>query len=207
VYQPIFVSGPHGSGKTTLLNKLLKDHDIFLENNFDIDFVTEFPTLESMSIYERCLLRLYHRIYVTNYAKSLAAQHTNRVVITPRGIYDSAAYIETYKSLQQFTSDNSEKLTFILNHAEVKPYTIVLNPPIEIVAERLLKRRNQGLRKSRDTIFIKEDSYEFVAKIWEYFYSLKNCDHVLYLEDNREQDIQKILDWIRTINYEKGVPS
>ncbi|MFD1956887.1 AAA family ATPase [Paenibacillus thailandensis] len=178
---PIFVSGPHGSGKTTLINKLKAKHDIFFENDFDIDFLTEFPNIKKLSNFERCLIRLYHRIYLTSHANSLAAGNPEKVIITSRGIYDSAAYIHTYKKLNWFSSENSEKLNFIVNNSGFNPYTIVLNPPPEVVTERLEGRRSQGTRKERDEVFISEDSKEFVESICEYFRSLKNNDNVLYL--------------------------
>lgn len=200
MYQPIFLSGPHGSGKTTLLNKLKKEYPLFIENNFDIDFLTEFPNIKSLSNFERCLLRLYHRIYLKDYSRLMAERYDENVVITSRGIYDSAAYVHTYKSLNWFSDTNFEKLDFIIDNLGPMPYTIVLNPPSEVVTERLAGRRTKGTRKTRDEIFQSEDSIEFVESICGYFYSLKDKEHILYLEDNTDQDIEKILNWIQKIN-------
>lgn len=92
----VFFSGPHGSGKTTLINSLLcLEHGNMLENNFDINFLTRFKTITKMNDFERCLLRLYHRMYVEKYAKQFSS-NLDKVVLVSRSVYDSFAYIETY---------------------------------------------------------------------------------------------------------------
>ena len=58
----IFFSGPHGGGKTTLINSLLKKCEYTVENDFDINFLEHFHSISIMDDFERCLLRLYHRM-------------------------------------------------------------------------------------------------------------------------------------------------
>jgi hypothetical protein len=115
-----------------LIRKLFQKYDIFIENDFDIDFVTEFPSIKSLTDFERCLLRLYHRIYLTNYANKLAEDHPDQVILTSRGVYDSQAYIHTYHQLGRIPEDKFKTLDFISNHLHITPYTIVLNPPFEV---------------------------------------------------------------------------
>ncbi|RPK27833.1 AAA family ATPase [Paenibacillus xylanexedens] len=202
---PIFLSGPHGSGKTTLLNKLKEKHNIFYENDFDIDFLKEFPNIRNLSDFERCLIRLYHRIYLTNYAGTLAASKSENVIITSRGIYDSAAYISTYRKLNWFEEQHFERLKFILENSGYQPYTIVLNPPPEVVAARLDGRRKEGTRKTRDDVFLSEDSYEFIENICQFFSGLRDMEHILYIEDNTDSDIERILSWVDEINADRPI--
>lgn len=199
---PIFLSGPHGSGKTTLLNELL-NNELIIESDFEIDFLSEFPSMKILSDFERCLLRLYHRIYLSNYTHNLAEDNPEKTIITSRGIYDSAAYINTYQKLGWISKEKYKKLDFIINNLRFKPYTIVLNPPFEVVKERLMKRREIGVRKERDEIFKSEDSDLFLKEICNYFETLKHEQHVLYIEDNGEKEIKKIMSWIEMLKTEK----
>lgn len=61
--KPIFIAGPHGSGKTTLISKLIVKSDRFIKDDYEIDFSNDMETLSSMTIFEKCLIRLYHRFY------------------------------------------------------------------------------------------------------------------------------------------------
>ena len=47
-YPPVFISGPHGGGKSTLVEKLKSSANLFLENDFDIDFTIDFPSLANI---------------------------------------------------------------------------------------------------------------------------------------------------------------
>ena len=76
MHPPIFVSGPHGGGKSTLIKSLISSkNNMFIENNFDIDFTTDFPSIANLSSFERSLIRLYHRFFIANYANVIAIKN------------------------------------------------------------------------------------------------------------------------------------
>ncbi|MFC6232547.1 deoxynucleoside kinase [Paenibacillus allorhizosphaerae] len=198
--KPIFISGPHGSGKTTLIDKLLSNYGMFVENSFDIDFISQFPSIKTLSHFERCLLRLYHRIYISYYADQFAQMQNGKVTLVSRGIYDSEAYINVYKEYDWITGENSNTLDFILRNNTYTPYTIVLNPPVEVIMQRLEKRIETGVRGTRDKVFKIEDTYEFVKSLHNQFMLFKNRKNILYIEDNTEKEVEAILHWIEEIS-------
>jgi len=195
----IFVSGPHGSGKTTLINQLLKEHSIFQENNFEIDFTQEFPSIKTMTFFERCLLRLYHRLYVGRYSGELSLKNPDNIIITSRSIYDSAAYIKSYREMNWLTDEQTDKMNFIIQHSDHAPYTIILNPTFRTIKSRLEKRRNIGIRKTRDEVFSYEDSDVFIQSMHESFSGFRDLKNTLYIEDNGKKEIDVILDWVKQI--------
>lgn len=192
----IFVSGPHGSGKTTLISKLLHK-DIFIENDFDINFIKECENFPSLNNFEKCLVRLYHRIYLTNYARSYSNDNPNKTIITSRGLFDSLAYINSYLKMGWITPDQAEKMKYILGHPDNEPNTIILNPKFEVIRERLNYRIQKGSRKNRDKIFSYEDTEEFVAVLHKEFSKMKSFPNIIYLEDNCEKEINQIVNWVQ----------
>ena len=97
----LFFSGPHGGGKTTLINSLLNQNHNTIENDFDINFLKNFPSISKMNDFERCLLRMYHRMFVANYAEQLSCENEKTILVS-RSVYDSFAYIDTYYQLGKF---------------------------------------------------------------------------------------------------------
>jgi len=199
IYPPIFISGPHGGGKSTLMEKLKASTGLFLENNFDIDFTVDFPSISVLSHFERSLLRIYHRFFIASYAQKLAKENPGKVILTNRTIYDSGAYINSYHELKWITENQFQKLNFVISNFTFRPHAIILNPPLEVIKNRLEKRRGEATRINRDKIFKDEDSDEFLSKLHHYFAQFKGGDKFLYVEDNDEEAIQKIINWVRTI--------
>lgn len=197
----IFLSGPHGSGKTTLINKLLK-LDMFEENSFDLNFLQEFQSFKSLNNFERTLIRLYHRYFLTQY--NINNEREDKIKLVSRGLYDSIAYIETYQHFSMFECENQyEYLKNVINKTQIEPYTIILNPDVDVIMYRLEKRRKAKQRPDRDGIFAMEDTREFLIKMTEIFDQFKNDKKVLYLTDNEEKDIERILSWVNEINNQE----
>lgn len=63
VMNVVFISGPHGCGKTAFMEALLEKSEVYIKDSFFLDFVNDLPAISHMSIFEKCLLRLYHRFY------------------------------------------------------------------------------------------------------------------------------------------------
>lgn len=198
-YPPIFISGPHGGGKSTLIEKLKERANLFLENDFDIDFTIDFPSISFLSHFERSLMRLYHRFFITNHAQRLAKENPEKVILTNRTIYDSEAYINAYHELKWISEDQFQKLNFVVKNFTFRPYAIILNPPLEVIKNRLGKRRDEATRTNRDKIFKNEDSDIFLENLHSYFKTFRGKDNVIYIEDNEEVAIQEIIAWVKNI--------
>lgn len=67
VMNVVFISGPHGCGKTAFMEALLEKSEVYIKDSF-LDFVNDLPAISHMSIFEKCLLRLYHRFYTAQQA-------------------------------------------------------------------------------------------------------------------------------------------
>ncbi len=198
-YPPIFLSGPHGGGKTTLINKLKENSNLFLENDFDIDFTLDFPSISSLSHFERSLVRIYHRFYLNNYADKLSKLNPDKAILTNRTVYDSESYINVYNQLEWVTGNQFQKLNHVLQNFVPAPYAIILNPPFQTILDRLQIRRDQATRTNRDKVFENEDSDSFLKHLRDYFEGFKNNNKILYIEDNSDKEIAQIIDWVKSL--------
>lgn len=68
VMNVVFISGPRGCGKTAFMEALLEKSEVYIKDSFFLDFVNDLPAISHMSIFEKCLLRLYHRFYTAQQA-------------------------------------------------------------------------------------------------------------------------------------------
>lgn len=89
----VFISGPHGCGKTAFMEALLEKSEVYIKDSFFLDFVNDLPAISHMSIFEKCLLRLYHRFYTAQQANLKCKKNNdNKILLVDRSIYDSIVY-------------------------------------------------------------------------------------------------------------------
>lgn len=169
-----------------------------MENDFDIDFTVDFPHLAALSHFERCLIRLYHRMFIARYAQALAERSTGMCVVTNRTVYDSEAYIHVYRDLGWITAEEYRKLSVVLENIHNRPYAVVLNPPLDVLIRQLEKRRVAATRATRDEVFASEDAEEFLVPLRKYFETFKNNDRILYLEDDGDASFERVMSWSAT---------
>lgn len=117
--KPIFIAGPHGSGKTTLISKLIVKSDRFIKDDYEIDFSNDMETLSSMTIFEKCLIRLYHRFYTAELAikKCGMSKENDKILVVDRSIYDSLVYIEVEYKLGELSDEQYHKLREIVDNS------------------------------------------------------------------------------------------
>ncbi|SHO43129.1 deoxynucleoside kinase [Anaerocolumna xylanovorans] len=197
--KPIFVAGPHGSGKTTLISNLIEDSDKFIKDDFQIDFSNEMESLPTMTIFEKCLIRLYHRFYTAQLAiKKCKNSEDDKILIIDRSIYDSLVYIEVEYSLGELTKEQYTKLKEIVDNGleMIKPYTIILNPDPNEVVNRLNKRRLMGTRKKRDELCAREDNVDYVGMMNDQFIKIYTNENVIPIKNNESGELETIYKWI-----------
>ncbi|MFI0938580.1 AAA family ATPase [Streptomyces sp. NPDC021020] len=195
----IYVSGPHGGGKTTLIERLVRDRPDFSALSFDIDFLRDFTSFKGLQHWERCLVRLYHRSYLTTLADSRATADPGTHLLVSRGIRDSEAYIRAYTKLGWITPEQFRDLDFVLRNQAHPVPTVLLVPPLDTVVTRLRGRTRAGVREERDRVFRHEDTDEFTRLLWEEFAAMEGRDDVLVLRDNDPGAIEQIRGWASTL--------
>lgn len=84
----------------------------------------------------------------------------------------------------------------ILYLAMIEPYTVVLNPNPEEIVRRLEIRRATGTRKKRDQMCAREDNVDYVGKMNDEFIKIYSNKNVININNNEDEDIKKINDWI-----------
>lgn len=197
--KPIFISGSHGCGKTGLINKLLEDNNVFLLDDYKIDFMRDIVSISKMTAYEECLLRLYHRFYTAEQA-ILKCKNTNshKILLVDRSIYDSVVYNNVEFNLGRIAKKQYENLSEIAEIALkiTEPYTIILNPEPYVIVDYLQKRQASGVRKYRDKLCAREDTIEYINMMNYEYKKLYMTEKVLHIENDGENEIQKIYKWI-----------
>lgn len=258
VMNVVFISGPHGCGKTAFMEALLEKSEVYIKDSFFLDFVNDLPAISHMSIFEKCLLRLYHRFYTAQqanlkckknndnkillvdrsiydsivyntvehdmetlssmtifekclirlyhrfYTAELAikkcgmSKENDKILVVDRSIYDSLVYIEVEYKLGELSDEQYHKLREIVDNslAMIEPYTVVLNPNPEEIVRRLEIRRATGTRKKRDQMCAREDNVDYVGKMNDEFIKIYSNKNVININNNEDEDIKKINDWI-----------
>ena len=182
-----------------MISKLIGDSSKFIKDDFTIDFTHEMETLPEMTIFEKCLVRLYHRFYTAERAIAKSENNTeDKVLVVDRSIYDSLVYIEVEHKLGELTDEQYDKLMNIVNNGieMIKPYTVVLNPYPEEVVRRLDIRHKQGTRKKRDELCAREDNVEYVGLMTEVFKKISHDENIFCIHNNEDEDIKEIYQWV-----------
>ena len=183
-----------------LISKLIVKSDRFIKDDYEIDFSNDMETLSSMTIFEKCLIRLYHRFYTAELAikKCGMSKENDKILVVDRSIYDSLVYIEVEYKLGELSDEQYHKLREIVDNslAMIEPYTVVLNPNPEEIVRRLEIRRATGTRKKRDQMCAREDNVDYVGKMNDEFIKIYSNKNVININNNEDEDIKKINDWI-----------
>lgn len=80
--------------------------------------------------------------------------------------------------------------------SEEKRVRLVLNPNPEEIVRRLEIRRATGTRKKRDQMCAREDNVDYVGKMNDEFIKIYSNKNVININNNEDEDIKKINDWI-----------
>ncbi|WP_431230466.1 hypothetical protein [Paenarthrobacter nicotinovorans] len=194
--QIVCVSGPHGGGKTTLIERLIKDTR-FKEPKFEIDFLSQFGSFSKLADWERSLIRLYHRVFMSSLTVD---REDGRTVLTSRGPLDSEAYITAYYRLGWISDSEYQVLSSVLSVIPEPVPTILLSPSSGVIQERLEGRIAQSVRSHRDKVFSREDSPEFVTALRDAFMEAADRPNVLLVSNNEDADIERIIAWVGSSN-------
>ncbi len=129
-------------------------------------------------------------------ASVIHGQRSN--ILRLRSIYDSLVYIEVEYKLGELSDEQYHKLREIVDNslAMIEPYTVVLNPNPEEIVRRLEIRRATGTRKKRDQMCAREDNVDYVGKMNDEFIKIYSNKNVININNNEDEDIKKINDWI-----------
>jgi hypothetical protein len=190
----VFFSGPHGGGKTTLIDRMLATSDRYRLPAFEIEFLSQFRSFPDLEDWERCLVRLYHRMYIAQ--SNAEPREPGTCTLISRGVRDSEAYIRAYGKLGIIPPDKVDILDRVLAGDRQPCPTVLLNPPLEVVRRRLSGRREAKVRAERDALFSFEDTDEFLVALWEAFEDMTSREDVLLLRDNEAADIARAAAWI-----------
>lgn len=200
VMNVVFISGPHGCGKTAFMEALLEKSEVYIKDSFFLDFVNDLPAISHMSIFEKCLLRLYHRFYTAQQANLKCKKNNdNKILLVDRSIYDSIVYntvehnMGTLTEFQYiFLSNIEQKALEIVN-----PYTVILNPDSKKVVNYLEQRAKRGGREKRNRLCRREDTLEYISMMHDEYSKIACNTNVLYLEGGLEENVKETNEWIR----------
>lgn len=194
-----FVSGPHSGGKTTLLERLSQADSRILIPELE----TKTPKFHTTPL-ERMILKICQRPIENYETIEIAEKNPDKIVIGNRCIYDAEAYTKAYFKIGWISEKDKYDLEFLNKTIHLAfperlraPKAIVLNPPFEIIKQRL---ENRWLTKEKKWNEDNMDYLKFACKEYEAYRTNTN---ILYLENNENVDV--VLNWLNETNKIKSV--
>ncbi len=180
-----FLSGPHGAGKTVLASRL-SNHAVVAE------LLTSTPKLHTEPS-TRSILKVCQRAIENFETGELARSFPQKMILGNRCMYDVDAYAEVYERLKWISHVERDRVVRFAKQAFPvhlhQPLAIVLNPPFEVVRQRLEKRWSESGKKWR------EEDIEYCWVACEVYKRFKKDPRVFYVTDNDQ--IEDILKWMK----------
>lgn len=186
----VFLCGPHGGGKTTLEKKLQA-----LNPNIIVpDLTTRTPKFHTNPV-ERITLKLCERAIENYDAFRFAQQHPDNVILANRCIYDADAYADVYLKLgwinEKEHADQYAFSRFAFLKELQEPYAIVLNPPFDVVWQRVQQRWLNEEKKWN------EENIEYCRAACEAYEQFENEPRIWYLKGDEE--IERVVSLIERV--------
>ncbi len=183
----VFISGPHGAGKTTLVERLQKEYNQIIVPELKTT-TPKFHTNPS----DRQKLKLSQKAIESFEALEIAREHPDKIIIGNRCRYDCDAYSLAFHKLRWITQEDHERLLqigkFIYTAELYSPLAIILNPPFEIVRERLQGRWKKEEKKWN------EDDMDYCKAACSAYEHFEGQPRILYLRDS--DNIERIIEWM-----------
>ncbi|MEK6963144.1 MAG: AAA family ATPase [Nanoarchaeota archaeon] len=185
----VFLSGPHGGGKTTLARKIQEAYPFIILP----ELKTSTPKFHT-GVQERQALKLCQKAIENYEVLQMAKAEPDKLILGNRCIYDGYAYSSAFRDLGWVNENEHQQLVGFSRFAfpeEIRePYAIVLNPPFEVVWDRLQNRWQSEEKKWR------EEDKAYAQAACNAYKPLQGHPKVLYLEDNTKT--KPVLDWLET---------
>jgi len=181
----VFISGPHGAGKTTLVERLQQEYDKILIPELKT-ITPKFHTNPA----DRQRLKLSQKAIENFEALEIARENPDRIVIGNRCRYDCDAYSLAFYRLGWVSQEDHRRLVEIARFAFTaelySPYAIILNPPFEIVRERLQGRWKKEEKKWN------EENLDYCRIACDAYLQFEGNPRILYLKDS--DNIDKVIE-------------
>ncbi|MBS3142998.1 deoxynucleoside kinase [Candidatus Woesearchaeota archaeon] len=160
----IHVSGTQGAGKTSFIKGICEAQpDLYIAYPDRLHFAkVETPVERQVAK----MVKFYHELCDQ---KKYGEEHPGKIVIADRGFYDGIVYGRVFETLGWMTHEQVEaveqiaRLMVAVSEDTFSQLSVVLNPPLDVVLERLTKRWTEKGKKWREgeTAYISEAHAEF----------------------------------------------